>query len=57
METSPSIANHGVEMGDNDHWKSSLGKKLSMEPSHSSSRKSIRDAKGAGAKMANQLYK
>ncbi|RWR87079.1 Myb/SANT-like domain-containing protein [Cinnamomum micranthum f. kanehirae] len=50
--TSPSMAHHEVDMVDNNHRKSNLVMKRSMEPTSSSSRNSKRVAEG-GAKMAD----
>lgn len=51
---SPNFDNNEEDMGDDDHGRSIINKKRSLDPTPSSSCKSQWEAKGVGAKMAHQ---
>lgn len=49
------MASHEVKEGEDNDRRSRLNKKRSIDRTPSSSRKSKKEAKGVGAKMANQI--
>ncbi|RWR75960.1 L10-interacting MYB domain-containing-like protein [Cinnamomum micranthum f. kanehirae] len=49
------MVSHEVEEGEDDDRRSRINKKRSIDSTPSSSRKSKKEAKGVGEKMANQI--